>query len=140
MPIETIPSFRTLLRVCIIAGAALAGPALAGAEEAKISSDGFHQVRVAPALATNTRFMHLIMPFIGNHPESDEGRATLSLDIRRDKNGFVFDLKMGGYLDDSVSGEHYRGHVIASAKGWELKNLGVKPTCYRGEPNKGRCP
>jgi len=137
---ESIPLFQTFLRACIIAGAALAGPTLVSAEEAKISPDGFRQVRVAPALATNTRFMHLIMPHIGNHPESDEGRQTLSLDIRPDKNGFVFDLKMGGYLDDSVSGEHYRGNVVASSEGWELKYLGVKPTCYRGEPNKGRCP
>lgn len=140
MPIDTIPTFRTLVRVCIIAAAALAGPGLAVAEEAKISSDGFRQVRVAPALATNTRFMQLIMPFIGNHPEADEGRPTLSLDVRPGKSGLVFDLKMGGYLDDSVSGEHYRGHVVASPDGWKLESLGVKPTCYRGEPREGRCP
>lgn len=140
MLIKTIPTFRTLFRVCIIAVAALAGPPLAIGEEAKTSSDDFQPVRIAPASSTDARFMNLIMPIIGNHPEADEGGPTLSLDVRPDEKGFVFDLKMGGYLDDSVSGEHYRGHIAASTKGWELRSLSVKPTCYRGEPSKGRCP
>lgn len=140
MRIQPSPFFQSLIRVCIIAGAMLAGPVFTQADEALVSADGLRQVRVAPGLATNTRFMNLILPFIGNHPETDEGKPTLTLNVRPDKNGFVFDLKMGGYLDDSVSGEHYRGHIIASSEGWTLDHLGVKPTCYRGEPRDGRCP
>lgn len=117
-------------------------PPLAAADNKPDTSlEGFRIIKVAPGLAKTDKVIDLLLPYIGNHPESLEGRPTLDLTFQKHEDSLVVDLKLGGYLDDSVSGEHYRGFVIQSAKGWELLDLGVKPVCARGKPSKdGKCP
>lgn len=119
----------------------LALPLAAADKVPDTSLEGFRIIKVAPGLATRDKVIDLLLPYIGNHPESLEGRPTLDLSIRKHEESLVVDMKLGGYLDDSVSGEHYRGFVIRSSKGWELLDLGAKPVCARGKPGKnGTCP
>ena len=119
----------------------LAPPLSAADKKPDTSLEGFRIIKVAPGLATADKVIDLLLPYIGNHPESLEGRPTLDLSFQKHDEALVVDLVMGGYLDDSVSGEHYRGFIIRSAKGWQLLDLGVKPVCARGQPGKsGKCP
>lgn len=102
--------------------------------------DGFRDIRVAPGYATADDFIDVILPFIKNHPESEEGNAGLSLDIQKNGAGYSVDILLTGYLDDAVSGEHYRGHVIRTSSGqWELLSMAVKPICARGVNVDGVC-
>lgn len=108
--------------------------------EAEPASDGFRDIRVAPGQAIADDFIEVILPFIRNHPETEEGDAGLSLDIQKDGSGYSVQIVMTGYLDDAVAGEHYRGHVIRTADGrWELLSMAVKPICARGTNVGGVC-
>ncbi|TYC64781.1 SH3 domain-containing protein [Stappia sp. BW2] len=102
--------------------------------------DGFREIRVAPGTAVAANFMDVLMPFLQGHPESDEGNAALDLKVRKAGSGYSVDIVMTGYLDDSLSGEHYRGTVIRTASGqWELLEMKVSPLCARGENVGGVC-
>ena len=87
----------------------------------------------------------LVEPLYRNHPESDEGRPTLKIDLRTDGPGIlIVDVVMEGYLDDSVAGEEYRGVISRSGAGWQLEALGRRHICARGAnpgvPTKDLCP
>ena len=144
MPTSTPKNFMAIVTAAGLALAvALSSPPPLAAADKKVSTslEGFRIIKVAPGLATGDKVIDLLLPYIGNHPESLEGRPTLDLTIRRHEDTLVADLVLGGYLDDSVSGEHYRGFIISTQKGWELLDLGVKHVCYRGKPGKsGKCP
>lgn len=111
----------------------------AGDEKKAPGLEGFKIIKVAPGLSVSDRVINLFLPYIGNHPESLEGRPTLDLSMRHHDEMLVVDLTLKGYLDDSVAGEQYRGFVVRSSKGWELIDLGVKPLCYRGLGKSGNC-
>lgn len=120
----------------------VASPLSAAADKkADASLEGFSIIKVARGLSSSDKVINLLLPYIGNHPKSLEGRPELDLSIRKHEDSLIVDLKLGGYLDDSVSGQHYRGFVIQSTKGWELLDLGVKTICARGSLSKsGKCP
>lgn len=89
--------------------------------------------------------MALVEPLYRNHPESEEGRPSLQVDMRNDESGsLVIDVTMGGYLDDSVAGEEYRAFISRTVEGWRLEVLGRRYICYRGSnpgvPTKDLCP
>ncbi|WP_428688082.1 hypothetical protein [Roseibium sp.] len=117
----------------------IAAVGLSSAHETS-AGDGFRNIRVAPGLAGSTDFIEVLLPFLRNHPETDEGNAELDLKIRKDGNGYRVDLRKTGYLDDSVRGEVYRGTVIRTSEGtWQLLAMEVKPLCSRGENVGGVC-
>ncbi len=89
--------------------------------------------------------MALVEPIYRNHPESGEGRPTLKIDMRKDGPGsLIIDLRLGGYLDDSVEGEEYRGIISRTDTGWRLDALGRRHICARGSnpgvPTMQLCP
>ncbi len=89
--------------------------------------------------------MALVEPLYRNHPESGEGRPTLKIDMRKDGPGaLVIDVTLGGYLDDSVDGEQYRGFISRTDTGWRLDALGRRHICARGAnagvPTMDLCP
>jgi hypothetical protein len=103
----------------------------AHAEEAKETT--FRDIRIAPGLATSPQFIDVVLPFLSGHPESAEGKGELTYTVRKSDGGvFEVNIILKGYLDDSVMGEHYRGHVIQTSDGWELTDMAVKALCYRG--------
>ncbi len=133
---------RHFAKVAILALAlaiATGRPLSAGDKEPSASLRGFKAVKIAPDRSSSDKVINLLLPYIGNHPESLEGRPELDLSIRRHESSLIVDLTLSGYLDDSVSGEHYRGIVVRSSKGWELVDLGVKYICYRGVSASGKC-
>jgi hypothetical protein len=108
--------------------------------ESASPNDGFREIRVAPGIATADDLIDVILPFLRNHPESEEGNAGLQLNVQKDGTAYNVDIFLTGYLDDSVSGEHYRGHVIRTSDGkWELLTMAVKPVCARGVNVNGVC-
>lgn len=127
--------FSTVLAL----GLALGQPLSADDKIASASLEGFKAVEIPPGQASSDRVIDLILPYVGNHPESMEGRPKLDLSIRKHGSSLIVDLTLGGYLDDSVAGQVYRGIVVPSPKGWELKQLGMKLICYRGVSASGKC-
>lgn len=133
---------RYLSRVAIFALAliiSIGHPLVAGDNDHSASLKGFKAVEIQPDLSSSDKVINLFLPFIGNHPEDLEGRPKLDLSIRRHENSLIVDLTLKGYLDDSVAGEHYRGIVVRTSKGWKLVGLGVKSICYRGMSATGKC-
>jgi len=121
---------------CALLAAATA-PALAQGDSA---ADGFRQVRVAPGTAESADFMELIRPFLMIDPLQREGSPSLDLTIRRSDSGYRFDVTTGGALDDSISGQHYRGDIIRyEGDRWLLIDLSVRDICARGRSESGRC-
>ncbi|MCB1384241.1 MAG: hypothetical protein KDJ73_15185 [Notoacmeibacter sp.] len=61
-----------------------------------------------------------------------------------DRQGYVADVTMKGYADDSVAGEQFRAIIRPTANGWTLEALGQQNICARGEnagkPQKNLCP
>ena len=105
------------------------------------ADDGFTKIRVAPGLATSSNFIDVLLPFLSNHPETDEGQGEMALKVDKVDGAYRVEITKTGYLDDSVSGEVYRGNVIRTKDGqWELIEMVVKPICSRGKPKNGRCP
>lgn len=137
----TLKLFVSAAGLALAVSLTFALPLAAADNKLDTSLEGFRSIKVAPGLATADKVIDLLLPYIGNHPESLEGRPTLDLSFQKHEDSLIVDLKLGGYLDDSVSGEHYRGFIIQSSKGWELLDLGVKPVCARGSLSKsGKCP
>lgn len=130
-------SYAAILALALIVS--LGRPLMAGDKEHSESLKGFQAVKIAPDQSSSDKVINLLLPFIGNHPESLEGHPKLDLSIRRYESSLIVDLTLNGYLDDSVAGEHYRGIVVRSSKGWELVDLGVKHICYRGMSAAGKC-
>ncbi len=114
-------------------------PHVAVADDTGVSMKGFKPVEIAAASATSDNVINLPVPFMTGHPEGLEGRPSLDLSIRKHEDRLIVDLKLEGYLDDSVFGEHYRGSIVQTANGWKLLELGVKPQCYRGISTDGKC-
>ena len=126
---------RSGLALCAVVAMSivLAGPVSA-------ADDGFHEIRVAPGLAEANQFIDTIRPFLLDYPKNLEGKAAMTIDIRKGDGGFDVDIVKTGYLDDSVEGEQFRGFVIRTSKGtWELLSLSVKTLCYRGTNPDGKC-
>jgi uncharacterized protein YgiM (DUF1202 family) len=108
--------------------------------ESASPNDGFREIRVAPGIATADNLIDVILPFLRNHPESEEGNAGMQLNVQKDGADYNVDILLTGYLDDNVSGEHYRGHVIRTSDGkWELLAMAAKPICARGVNVNGVC-
>ena len=86
-------------------------------------------VTTAPSL------MGLLEPIIAGHPEALDGRPSMTIDIRPEASGgeLVFEIRMLGYLDDSVSGEEFIGTVGEGGDGWILKSLWRRSLCARGK-------
>lgn len=105
------------------------------------SSDGeFREIRVASGLATGDQFIDVVAPFLRDHPEGLEGNPAMDLAVRRVEAGFQVDIVKSGFLDDSVSGQHWRGFVILNSDGqWELLTMAVKDVCQRGRNAEGLC-
>ena len=60
--------------------------------------------------------------------------------VRRVEAGFQVDIIKSGFLDDSVSGQHWLGFVILNSDGqWELLTMAVKDVCQRGRNAQGLC-
>ena len=130
------PCFR--LSATLLAAIHVASMLITGSVQAQ--DDGFREIRVAPGTAVAANFMDVLMPYLQGHPESDEGNAALDLKVRKADSGYSVDIVMTGYLDDSLSGEHYRGTVVHTATGeWELLEMKVKPLCARGVNVGGTC-
>ncbi len=138
---RTVPVLFTALVTALVTGLVtalvLALPALfvplpaALAESAKETT--FRDIRIAPGLATSPQFIDVVLPFLSGHPEFAEGMGELTFTVRKGESGvFAVNIILKGYLDDSVRGEHYRGHVIQNSDGWELTDMAVKTLCYRG--------
>lgn len=112
----------------------------ARADEPSTSPDGFKQIKVAPGLAQAHHLIDTIGPFLLDHPQSLEGRASVDMTIGKKGNGFSVNIKKTGFLDDSVRGEHWRCYVIRNTKGgWQLISMGIKYICYRSKSADGRC-
>ncbi|WP_417670953.1 SH3 domain-containing protein [Roseibium sp.] len=110
------------------------------AQEADSSLEGFRELRVAPGLAVADDFIDVVLPFLRGHPESEEGNAGLEMKVHKADYGFQVDIIQTGFLDDSVSGHHYRGSVIRTGNGqWELLTMHIKPICARGQNVDGYC-
>lgn len=135
---------RRTLKTLSIAGCAalislfldlpLAGEALAD------DGDGFRDIRVAPGVAVADDMIDVILPFLQGHPERDEGNGGMQLGIRKEDGGYLVNIVLTGYLDDSLYGEHYRGFVIPLPDDrWELAAMSVKPLCARGQIIDGYC-
>ncbi|MEO1112771.1 MAG: SH3 domain-containing protein [Pseudomonadota bacterium] len=102
--------------------------------------DGFREIRVAPGVAVADDMIDVILPFLKGHPERDEGSAGMQLGIRKEEGGYLVNVVLTGYLDDSLYGEHYRGFIIPlSDDRWELAAMSVKPLCARGQIIDGYC-
>ena len=69
---------------------------------------------------------------------------SVALEPSEDRQGYIANVTMKGYADDSVAGEHFRAVIRASANGWKLEKLGQQNICARGEhagkPQKDICP
>jgi hypothetical protein len=103
-------------------------------------TDGFREIKVAPGTAESTDFMELIRPFLMIDPLQAEGSPSLDLKIRKSDSGYRFDVRTGGALDDSVSGQHYRGDIIRyEGDRWLLLDLWVRDICARGKAANGQC-
>ncbi|WP_421979542.1 SH3 domain-containing protein [Roseibium sp.] len=135
---------RRTLKTLSIAGCAalialfldlpLTGEALAD------EGDGFRDIRVAPGVAVADDMIDVILPFLQGHPERDEGNGGMQLGIRKEDGGYLVNIVLTGYLDDSLYGEHYRGFVIPLPDDrWELAAMSVKPLCARGQIIDGYC-
>lgn len=117
--------------------AAAATPVLAQADNL---TDGFREIKVAPGTAESTDFMELIRPFLMIDPLQREGSPSLDLKIRKRGSGYRFHVMTGGALDDSVSGQHYRGDIIREeGDRWLLLDLWVRDICVRGRAASGQC-
>lgn len=139
MPVGNSKTVSLAAILALVLLVSLGRPLMAEDKGHAASLKGFKAVKISPDLSSSDRVINLILPYIGNHPESLEGRPKLDLSIGRHETSLIVDLKLGGYLDDSVAGEHYRGIVTRSSKGWELVELGVKYICYRGISSSGKC-
>ncbi len=73
--------------------------------------------------------MALVEPLYRAHPERMEGRPELKIHLRKEAGVLIIDIEATGFLDDSVRGEKYRAVVVPSAKGWHLRQLGIKRSC-----------
>ncbi|MES0881054.1 SH3 domain-containing protein [Roseibium sp. SCP14] len=121
---------------------ALAAPLSSGQANAQgaIDAEGFREIRVGPGVATAPDFIDVLVPFLKTHPESAEGSAGMDLNIRKEGSGYHVNIRLTGYLDDSVFGEHFRGYVIRTSTGeWELLSMSVKTLCARGQNVNGVC-
>lgn len=131
-------SKRTVVLAGLVVCAGISIPASqAGAAEIE---DGFGPVQVAPGLATGPQVMDVLLPYLNDFPEGLEGNQQLDIRLRKAEGGYRVDIEMSGYLDDAIAGEHYRGFIIPGGDGWELREMSVKPDCWRGEAVNGRCP
>ena len=110
----------------------LAGPA--AADDVK-DLTGFRPVDISTwEPRTSQSLMALVEPVYRNHPESLEGRPSLSIELREDGRGGIYvDIRLGGLLDDSVAAELYRALISQTAGGWQLDAVGVRFLCARGE-------
>ena len=105
--------------------------------------DGFAPVDLSnwkPRTAASA--MALVEPLYRGHPEGMEGRPKLKIELRKEANVVIIDVEQTGFLDDSLRGEKHRAIVVRSPKGWHLKRLGKKRSCYRGGSKAwrtGRC-
>jgi uncharacterized protein YgiM (DUF1202 family) len=105
-----------------------------------IDPNEFREIRVAPGYAKADDFIDVLIPFLKGHPENEEGSAGMDLSIHKEDAGYRFEIVLTGYLDDSLAGEHYIGHVIRTSEGqWELLSMFVKPICARGQNVNGVC-
>ncbi len=117
-----------------------ADPAWAS-DQISVDLETFKEVRVAPGVAQSDNLIGTVLPFLQDHPESTEGAGKMDVQVRKSGSGYQVNIIKDGYLDDSVRGEHFVGHVIFNSDGrWELLSMHVKPVCYRGAPTDGRCP
>ncbi|WP_434055711.1 MAG: SH3 domain-containing protein [Roseibium sp.] len=102
--------------------------------------DGFRDIRVAPGVAVADDMINVVLPFLKGHPERDEGGGGMQLGIRKEDGGYLVNIVLTGYLDDSLYGEHYRGFIIPLPNDrWELAAMSVKPLCARGQITDGYC-
>ena len=137
-------SYRNTIRATAMIAVLAAGlhplASQAASHSSKVSADGFLQIKVAPGYAQADKFMNTILPFISDHPESASGPQSMSINIEKSGSGFSVNIIKKGYRDDSVMGEHFRGHVIQTSTGkWELLSMEVKYLCYRGKSESGLC-
>jgi hypothetical protein len=115
-----------LLSACAVVG--LAGSTAFAADMAgfaPVDLGGHQPLRAATA-------MSLLEPLIRNHPERLEGRPTLTIDLRREGDGLVATVEMGGLLDDSVEARQFRALIGRRDEQWELQALGQRQRCARG--------
>ncbi|MEQ8778167.1 MAG: SH3 domain-containing protein [Roseibium album] len=136
-----MPAIKTMKRV-IAKGLAFAALLAAAQVQAQSVTDneGFREIRVAPGVATADDMIDVVLPFLKGHPERDEGNGGMQLSIRKEDGGYAVNIVLTGYLDDSLSGEHYRGFVIPLQDDrWELLSMSVKPLCARGWNIDGYC-
>ncbi|MEM7692956.1 MAG: hypothetical protein AAF318_00780 [Pseudomonadota bacterium] len=115
-------------------------PALAAAAFATSAAAG---EPVAIERADAPSVIALLAPFLDDHPESMEGRASLTLAIEKAPDGshLVVTIAKDGYLDDAQRGDRYRGEVVPGPEGWTLRAMTRTPICWRGEPTaRGTCP
>ncbi len=102
--------------------------------------DGFRDIKVAPGVAIADDMIDVVLPFLKGHPERDEGNGGIQLGIRKEDGGYLVNIVLTGYLDDSLYGEHYRGFIIPLPDDrWELAAMSVKPLCARGQIIDGYC-
>nr|WP_319383879.1 SH3 domain-containing protein [uncultured Roseibium sp.] len=136
-------SCRTLKTLSIAGCAALIALFLAFPLTGEAMADegnGFRDIRVAPGVAVAGDMIDVVLPFLKGHPERDEGNGGMQLGIRRDDGGYLVNIVLTGYLDDSLYGEHYRGFIIPLPDDrWELAAMSVKPLCARGQIIDGYC-
>jgi len=112
----------------------------AQAQTSETSLEGFRELKVAPGLAVGNDVIDVLMPFLRGHPESEEGKPGLEMKLRKADYGFQVDIIQTGFLDDSISGHHFRGGVIRTSNGqWELLNMHLRPICARGQNVDGYC-
>ena len=142
MPIfinQNVSRFAHALMVAMLLQAA--GPAGAS-DQTPVDLDSFKEIKVAPGVAQADNLIGTVLPFLQDHPESTEGLGKMDVQVRKSGSGFQVNIIKDGYLDDSVRGEHFVGHVIMNSEGrWELLSMHVKAICYRGPLSKeGRCP
>ncbi len=130
---------RTTGLLLALALGAIALPLPAQAQGAE-DEGPFRQIRIAPGIATSDNFIEVLLPFLNNHPESDEGNGGMDLNVQKENGGYRVNMTLTGYLDDSLYGQQYRGYVVRTSTGqWELLEMQVRPLCARGRNVNGIC-
>lgn len=114
--------------------------------------------RAAPSFSYDGEFSMLPVPkrlwdspiaiarhFMGDHPESVEGRPRFEVKFAEANDGEMQMLMTAmGYLDDSVRGEQWRLTVNFAGAGWGVQKAENRYMCQRGQNAgkwvAGRCP
>lgn len=120
---------KTVCALAVGIGLALATGTLA--DEA-LPLKGFVDLPVDHYPVTRSaRPIEIILWLSESHGSVDEGIRT-EIDISRQDDAIVSNIRLRGYEDDSVSGENLRAILEKDGEQWKLVAVGKQYVCARG--------